>query len=288
MKQLEKSVLVTGAGGFIGSHLLPKLKKKFQVVIAPSSDKLDIRDRDKVLKLPRAQFVIHLAGVANVPLSWEDSERVISINTIGTANILDYCVKNKTSLIYPSSYAYGSPKYLPTDEKHPVKAENPYAVSKLAAESLCGVYHKKYGLSITILRLFNVYGPGQSGEMVIPRMVLGLINKNYIEVQTGKPKRDMIFVSDVVEAFLLALKRKRGLVTYNVGSGKSYSIKEIAMKLIKISGGKSKFMDEKLPRASDILETMANIKKIQTELGWEPKVNIDQGLKKTYSWFVTH
>lgn len=288
MKQLKKSVLVTGAGGFIGSHLLPKLKKNFQIVVAPPSDKLDIRDRDKVLKLPKAQIVIHLAGVANVPLSWGDPGRVISINTIGAANILDYCVKNKASLIYPSSYSYGSPKYLPTDEKHPVKADNPYAVSKLAAESLCEAYYRKYDLNIAILRLFNVYGPGQSEEMVIPTMVLGLINKNYVEVQTGKPKRDMIFVSDAVEAFLLALKREGGLVIYNVGSGKSYSIKEMAIKLIEISGKKSKFIDRKLPRSNDILKTMADISKIQAELAWKPKVNIDEGLKKTYLWFLSH
>lgn len=288
MKQLKKSVLVTGSGGFIGSHLLPKLKKNFQVVATPPSNKLDIRDRDKVFKLPKAQFVIHLAGVANVPLSWEDPGRVISINTIGTVNILDYCRRNKASLIYPSSYAYGSPKYIPTDEKHPVKAENPYAVSKLAAESLCEVYHKNYGLNITILRLFNVYGPGQSEAMVISRMVLGLINKNCIEVQTGKPKRDMVFVSDVAEAFLLALKREGGLAVYNVGSGNSYSVKEMAMKLIEISEKKSKFIDKKLPRSSDILETMADISKIRTELGWKPKVNINEGLKKTYLWFLSH
>ncbi len=288
MNQSKESVLVTGVGGFLGSHLLPKLEKNFRVVAAPPSDKLDIRDRDKVVKLPEAQFVIHLAGIANVPLSWEDPERVISINTIGTANILDYCVKNKASLIYPSSYAYGSPEYLPTDEKHPVKAENPYAVSKLAAESLCEVYHKKYGLNVIILRLFNVYGPGQSEEMVIPKIILGLINRNSVEVQTGKPKRDMVFVSDVVEAFLLALRGKNGLTIYNVGSGKSYSIKEIAMKLIEISGKKSKFTDKRIPRPNDILETLANISKIQTELGWKPKVNIDEGLEKTYSWFLTH
>lgn len=288
MNLSKESILVTGSDGFIGSQLLPKLKKNFRVVTSPPSGELDIRDRGKVLRLPNARVVIHLAGIANVPLSWEDPGRVISVNTIGTANILDYCVKNKASLIYPSSYAYGSPEYLPTDERHTIKAENPYAVSKLAAESLCEVYHKKYGLNITILRLFNVYGPGQSEEMVIPKMVLRLISNDFIEVQTGRPKRDMVFVSDVVEAFLLALQREDGLAIYNVGSGESYSIKEVAMKLIGISGKKGKFIDKKTPRANDILETMADVSKIQTELGWRPKIDIDEGLRRTYSWFLTH
>lgn len=288
MKNNKPTILITGAGGFIGSHLLPELKENFKVIIAPPASILDIRNEEKVLKLPKAKFVIHLAGIIDVPFSWEDPGQVISTNTIGTANILDYCVKNKASLIYPSSYAYGDPKYLPTDEKHPVKSENPYAVSKLAAESLCGVYQKKYGLNVTIFRIFNVYGPGQSMKMVIPKMIAGLIDRNCIEVQTGKPKRDMVFISDVVESFLLALKNGNGLVVYNVGSGKSYSVREMAKKLIKISGGSAKFIDKKTPRSNDIPETMANIKKIQQQLGWRPKVNIDEGLEKTYSWFLTN
>ena len=284
MKKLKKSVLVTGSSGFIGSHLLPLLQKDFRI-IAPSSNELDIRDRIKVLELPQVQSVIHLAGTSNVPASWEDPREAISINTIGTANILEYCVKNSAKLIYPSSYAYGNPEYLPTDEKHPVKAENPYAVSKLAAESLCEVYYKRYGLDITVFRIFNVYGPGQSERMVIPTMTLGLINKGSIEVQTGKPKRDMIFISDVVEAFLLALKKDTGFAVYNVGSSRSYSIKELSMKLIRISSRKSRFIDKKNPRSNDILETRADISKIQTEIGWKPKVSIDEGLKKTYLWY---
>lgn len=282
----KKRVLVTGSSGFIGSHLIPKLEKKFQVIISPS-DRFDIRDKEKVLKLPKAEYVIHLAGTSNVPLSWEDPEQAISINTIGTLNILDYCVKNKAKLLFPSSYAYGNPGYLPTDEKHPVKAENPYAISKLAAESFCELYFKKYNLKVTILRLFNVYGPGQSKDMVIPKMIFSLITKNLIEVQTGKPKRDMVFVSDVVEAFLLSLNKDDGFQVYNVGSGKNYSVKEMAIKLIKISG-KGKFNDLKTPRPNDILETLANITMIRKSLNWNPKVNIDDGLKKTYSWFLTH
>src|SRR3989344_964298 len=282
----QKKVLVTGARGFIGSHLLSVLQKNFNVIVAPFSDKLDIRDREKVLKLPKTEIVIHLAGTANVPESWENPGKVISINTAGTANILDYCVKNKAGLIFPSSYTYGIPDYLPTDEKHPVKAQNPYAVSKLAAEAICELYYKRYNLDISILRIFNVYGPGQPEDMVIPTMILSLIYKGVIEVQTGRPKRDMVYVTDVVNAFLLASKNQKGFNIYNIGFGKSYSIRDLAKKIITISKEKSRFIDKKNPRSSDIMETLADISRIRRQLGWEPKVDIVEGLKETYSWYL--
>lgn len=281
----EKKILVTGARGFIGSHLLSALEENFQVIATPSSKELDIRDKEGVFKLPPAHTVIHLAGTSNVPISWKDPGNAIFVNTIGTVNILEYCKKFGAKLIIPSSYPYGNPQYLPTDEDHPTKAENPYAVSKLAVESLCHVYHTRYGLDITILRIFNVYGPGQSEQMIVPKMILDLKNNKRIEVQTGKPKRDMIFVSDVIEALMSCLDR-RGFEIYNVGSGNSYSIKELAKKLIEISGRKYPFKDKHNPRPNDIMETRADISKIQKYLGWRPKVDIDEGLTITYSRFL--
>lgn len=285
----KEAILVTGATGFIGSHLVPQLKKGgFEVIITPSSDKFDVRSKNQVLQLPPADIVIHLAGIANVPYSWEHPQEVMEINTLGTLNVLEYCVQNKARLVFPGSYAYGMPQYLPTDEAHPVKAENPYAVSKLAAESLCEVWQKRYGFGVTILRLFNVYGPGQLEEMVVPRMILGLIRNNKIEVFTGKPKRDMVFIDDVAEAFIAALKKKEGFNIYNVGYGRSWSVEEMARKLIETSGKKVKFIDEGIERPNDIMDTVADITKINNELGWSPKVSIDEGLEKTYSWFLNH
>ena len=280
-------ILITGASGFIGSNLVPVLRKKYRIITTASIDKFDIRDKNKIDQLPKADIVIHLAGIINVPFSWKNPQEVLEVNTIGTVNILEYCVKNKSRIIFPSSYPYGISNYLPTDESHPISSENPYAVSKLAAESLCEVYQKRYGFGVVIMRLFNVYGPNQPKDMVVPKIILGLIKNGKIEVFSGKPKRDMIYISDVVQAFRAVLKKDDGFNIYNIGSGKNYSIEQISKKVIKISGNNALFIDQNQERPNEILETQADIKKIRDELGWQPKVSIDIGLKRTYR-FLAH
>ena len=280
-------ILITGASGFIGSNLVPVFKKNYRVITTDLIDRFDIRDKGKIDQLPKVDIVIHLAGIINIPLSWKNPQEVLEVNTIGTVNILEYCVKNNSKIIFPSSYPYGIPNYLPTDETHPISAENPYAVSKLAAESLCEVYQKRYGFGVVIMRIFNVYGPNQSEDMVIPKIILGLIKNGKVEVFSGKPKRDMVYISDVVQAFRAVLKKDEGFNIYNVGSGKNYSIEQISKKVIKISGNNALFIDQNQERPNEIMETQADIKKIRDELGWQPKVSIDTGLKKTY-WSLIH
>ena len=281
------TILITGASGFIGSNLVPVLRKKYRIITTASIDKFDIRDKNKIDQLPKADIVIHLAGIINVPFSWKNPQEVLEVNTIGTVNILEYCVKNKSRIIFPSSYPYGISNYLPTNESHPISSENPYAVSKLAAESLCEVYQKRYGFGVVIMRLFNVYGPNQPEDMVVPKIILGLIKNGKIEVFSGKPKRDMIYISDVVQAFRAVLKKDDGFNIYNIGSGKNYSIEQISKKVIKISGNNALFIDQNQERPNEILETQADIKKIRDELGWQPKISIDIWLKKTY-WLLAH
>ncbi len=280
----NKKILVTGASGFIGSHLTKRLNEEGYKVIAPS--KLDIVNKKQVSKLPKTDLVIHLAAIVNVPLSWDKPEDIFKVNTLGTLNILKYCEKNKSGIIYASSYVYGNPKYLPIDENHPISLENPYAISKFAAEQLCYMYGKKNNFPVTVFRIFNPYGPGQSPNMVISQMLSDLIANNKIEILDKTPKRDFVYIDDVIDVFILTLKMKlEGYNLFNIGSGKAYSIYNIAKKIIKISGSKNTtILDRKIKRSNDIPETKANILKVKKHLKWKPRIDINDGLERTYKW----
>ncbi len=275
-------ILVTGGDGFIGSHLVPALKVKGYNVLLPK-ESFDVRKARHVSSLPKADFVIHLAAIASVPKSWKHPKKVFEVNTLGTLNMLQYCKLHSAKLIFPSSYMYGNPKYLPIDENHNLSAENPYAVSKLAAEELCKVYSKPYGLDVTVFRIFNVYGPRQEGHMVIPEIISKLLTReSAITIQSGKSRRDFIYITDVVNAFLKAIRKTEGYKVYNLGSGESWSIREAAEKLVSISRREITIIDKDIMRPNEIMNTVADTSKIKKELNWKPKVSIDKGLKKTY------
>jgi nucleoside-diphosphate-sugar epimerase len=280
-------VLVTGSSGFIGRHLVDKLENEDLEIIATPlrSEGFDITNRQDVLNLPAADLVIHLAAIANVPDSWDPTKGIElwNTNTVGTLNILGFCEKHSARLVFPSSYLYGNPQYLPVDENHPVSTPNPYAVSKLAAESLCFAYHEKNHLPTTILRVFNCYGPGQSQKMVISQMIAELRDTGNITLFSGLPQRDFVYVEDVVDAFLLASKQERDSCdVYNVGSGESHSIFQIAQMLMEISGSRGEIIDKDIQRANEILNTVADTRKIQQELGWTCSTSIQRGLEATY------
>lgn len=282
---MNRIALITGNTGFMGSHLVREFENRGWKLVVLEKD-FDIRKEATVMALPKADLVIHLAAIANVPLSWDKPQEVLEINLIGTANILKYCEINQSKLIYPGSYAYGIPKYLPIDELHPTSAENPYAVSKLAAEELCQVYFKKNGLGTTILRIFNPYGPGQSEKMIISQMISELVQEGKITIFSGKPKRDFLYIDDLVKAFVLAAQQiDDELNIFNIGSGNSWSILEIATKIRRLSGKNCEILDKETERPNDIMDTIANIDKAKEKLGWTPEISIDDGLKRTINWF---
>ena len=307
-------VLVTGGAGFIGSHICDRLLKDGHEVVALDnfdpyySSELkrrntkanegnrkyrlvegDIRDKETVKKaVEGAELVIHEAAQAGVRASVEDPEKTISVNVDGTLNVLvaarDAGVKRM--VFASSSSLYGKMHYLPFDEKHPTEPISPYGVSKLAGEHLCRVFHELYGMEIPMLRYFTVYGPRVRPDLAINSFFRKAMKNEPLELLgDGSKTRDFTYVDDIVEGTMLAMKKgKTG--PYNLGGGNRISVKELADKIIKISGSRSKIIHKENQRG-DVVDTMSDASKARKELGWEPKVRIDEGLNRYYKWLTS-
>lgn len=267
-------VLVTGSRGFIGKHLIKKLKEKGIDFIEFEGDIRTFGD----LKKLKADAVIHLAAKTFVPDSFKNPRDFYEANILGTLNVLEFCRINKAKLIFISSYVYGNPRYLPINEKHEVNLHSPYNESKYLGEKLCEYYHKNFNIKCIIFRQFNVYGPGQT-RFLIPN-IISQLNKKEIVLDNPAPKRDFIYVSDAVEAYIKALNFNADFEIFNLGSGKSYSVKTVAELILKLSKGKSKlkFTGEKRP--NEVIDTRADINKIKKVLGWGPTVGLEDGIKR--------
>lgn len=282
------SAAVTGSSGFIGSHLVRALKKQNIKIleISRSANSIDITNWAQVESLQPQDIVYHLAGITNIKEAFTNPRQVYLTNYIGTLNILEWCrIHDIKKMVFVSTFVYGVPEYLPIDEKHPVAPNNPYSQSKLLSEKLCEAYCRDYGLNVVILRLFNIYGPGQKGDFLIPRILCQLAGG---EVVLGNPvpKRDFLYLDDVVEALIAASRSSlSGFNVINIGSGRSYSVEEIANRLAGIYfelTGKNvliKYMKDK--RRGEIADTAANIEKATEIISWRPKVEIDTGLRLT-------
>jgi len=268
-------ILITGSDGFMGRWLAKKLGK---AISFDQRQGKDITDLKQVLAIPKVSTLFHLAGISFVPDAAADPHAAFQVNTLGTLNICELARKHGGRIIFPSTYVYGQPQYLPVDERHPVAPSTIYAESKLLAERVIQRYAEEYGLGYAILRFFNVYGPGQSEKFLIPKIVAGA-KKGGIALQDKTPRRDFTFITDAVEAYLkAAMSKKSGI--YNIGSGKSYSVWEIVEKVRLLSKKKLKVTYGKERRKNEILDCAADAGKARKELGWIAKVGIDDGLKQ--------
>lgn len=300
-------VVVTGGAGFIGSHTVEKLVSMgFSVVVidnfysgrkenlARVIDRIEIVNKsildrevlDTVLR--NCDAVIHLAAIVSVEESARDPERVFLVNTLGTLYLLEASRRHDVErFVYASSAAvYGDPLYTPIREDHPCRPKSIYGSSKLAGESLVHSYYETYGLSTISLRYFNVYGPrmraGDYASVVYKFFEKTLRNKPPVIYGDGLQTRDFIYVGDVAEANIKALLTKTTGV-YNIGTGESISIKELAEKIIGITRARVKPVHAP-PRPGDIRHSVADITLAKKKLGWKPSINIDAGLKLTYEY----
>ena len=254
----NKKVLVTGAGGFIGSHLTEALLKYAAKVRAfvrynsrndwgfledlPQEDKsgidvisADLRDFNAVKMATKdIDIVFHLGALIGIPYSLAYPNDAVETNVFGTLNILNASLKNNvTKVIHTStSEVYGTAQYTPIDEKHPLDPQSPYAASKIAADKLAESFYRSYGLPISILRPFNTFGPRQSLRAVIPTIICQLIKDNTVTVGNLKPTRDFTFVSDTARGFL-SIAEKDGIdgETFNLGTGEEISISDLIEKI---------------------------------------------------------
>ena len=272
-----KRVLLTGGSGFIGRQLRARLAQLGASVVAPSS-----RDPvDENLFGDGFDHVFHLAGKTGVVDSWQEPLAYFTANTLGTARLVEQCRKAGCSMTLASAYVYGLAKHLPISEAHPVEPNNPYAVSKRLAEQICAFYAQSFGVNVVILRLFNIYGPHQSTNFLIPWIVSQVIDPNALEVivQDLSPRRDYLFITDAVEAIVASIAT-RSCAIFNVGSGVSYSVEEIIQAAEAAAGVNKPYRAVGTRRACEIDDVVADISAIEKELGWRPSIPIEQGLRE--------
>ncbi len=280
---MGKRVLVTGSEGFVGKWLVKALKDKgFEVVPFDTALGKSVTRWEDFSSIKGIDAVFHLAALTYVPEARKNPRPFFEVNGLGTLNVCELCRVHGAKLIYASSYLYGKPSTLPISEEHPLDLFNPYAQSKFIGEEIISQYEREFGLRAVKLRFFNIYGPGQRQEFIISRIAQSL-KAGVVELQDPRPKRDYIFVSDVVQAYLKALSSPQA-GTFNIGSGKSYSVREIARIMVSIWGKPVKIIFSGDRRPNEILDCVADIKKAKRVLGWSPKVDIDDGLKKTIEW----
>lgn len=283
---MANAVLVTGATGFIGKHLVNALKNNGCHIYSFSrSLGFDVYQRNSFenFKNKGIDTVFHLAGETFVPQSWERQEDFYAANVTGTRNVLDFCVSENAKIIHISGYIYGIPEYLPIDENHPVNPNNPYACSKWQAEGLCRLYAKDKGLNAVILRPFNIYGQGQDERFLIPSILKQIKERNFIEVNDATPRRDYLYIADFINACLAAMNYKTGFNIFNLGFGGSLSVKEIVEVIIECAGGKMKWSSLNLKRKNEIPETVADFRRINKELGWRPRFLFKEGIRDILS-----
>lgn len=275
------NIIVTGASGFIGRNLTSQLCNVGYKVFSVDIEAGDVTESSTWLKFPKADVVIHLAGKTFVPDSWADPVTFIKCNLLGTVAALNYCVKHQARLILLSSYMYGNPVALPIPETAPLVANNPYALSKKLAEEACEFYVDHFlNINITILRLFNVYGPGQSENFLISSIIKQVNTERVIKVKDLEPKRDYVYIDDVVHAIIKAAHGPRKFNVFNIGSGTSYSVDELIKIIQSIKGTNFPVQSSSERRKDEIMDTVADITLAKKQLGWMPKFTLHQGLQK--------
>ncbi|GAB4315452.1 MAG: NAD-dependent 4,6-dehydratase LegB [Methanobacteriaceae archaeon] len=281
MKLKGKRILVTGHDGFIGSYLVPELEKNNEVLTLEREEGfIDVRDWRKLESIGEVDVIYHLAAVTFVPYSFDHPRETYEVNVAGTINILELArLRSVEKIVTMSSYVYGRPQYLPIDENHPLQPNNPYTHSKMVMEKLCQGYSTDFGLECVILRPFNIYGPGQGDNFLIPSIIKQL-KQGKIELQDPEPRRDFIYVADVIDALLKAGSYSPAdkLDIFNVGYGESYSVSDIVDKIVELHGKEVDVSYTGDRRPNEVMDTVADITHIQDKMDWKPLTSLNDGL----------
>ena len=309
-------VLVTGAGGFIGSHLAEELVRQGKEVRAfvrynsrddkglledlpkETKDQIevvsgDLKDPDGVKKAMRGcSTVFHLGALIAIPYSYVHPFDFVQTNVIGTAHLLNACLEmgSLERIIHTStSEVYGTAKYIPIDEKHPLQAQSPYAASKIAADKLAESYYLSFDLPITIVRPFNTFGPRQSLRAIIPTVISQGIEGKQIRLGNVKPRRDFLFVRDTVRGFF-ELGKCDGAVgkVVNIGSGRDISIEDLVKKILGLMGMGGEMMVEGRrirPEKSEVMQLLSDTRLAQELFQWAPQYTLEDGLQETIEWY---
>lgn len=288
MERLRLRVLVTGSRGFVGKKLVERIRSSCSRLV-----EFDLRlghdmtDPSAFARIEPVDTVVHLAARLPLADSFEESGELYRVNILGTLNVLEYCkAKQVKRIVYASSCVYGPPRYSPVDEEHPALVGNPYGRSKLSGEILCRAYYEDFGIVPVILRPFNIYGPGQDGPLLIPHIIRQVIGERSIRVRDLSPRRDYVFIDDVIEAYERAVfgPQRGALQVFNVGSGESFSVKEIIKKAQELAGTRKRVIEEKKVRSHEVSDCVADIRRIKRRLGWRPRTTLEEGLRQTIEY----
>jgi NAD dependent epimerase/dehydratase len=314
----NKRVLLTGAGGFIGSHLLEKLvaggasvrafvrynsRADYGLLRLVPPEVLaqvdvvagDLRDNYAIQKaVDGCQYVFHLGALISIPYSYVHPVEVAQTNFIGTLNILTACREAGVErLIHTStSEVYGTAQYVPIDETHPLQGQSPYSASKIGADKIVESFYCSYGLPVVTVRPFNTFGPRQSARAVIPTIITQALARKTIRLGNLETTRDFTYVDDTVNGFLKAAESANvNGKTFNLGTGEEIKIGDLAQKIIQKVGNPVEIAIDPVrlrPGESEVFRLLSNNTLARETLGWQPENSFDQGLDKTIAWVKEH
>lgn len=277
-----KSVLVTGADGFLGQHIIRDLTGHGFNVLPKRRTDGDVTKRATWDKFPASDFLVHLAGLTFVPASWENPTEFVQSNSISTSHALDFCRKNKTKMIFLSTYLYSSKLSTPIKETDEIDPSNPYALSKFLGEQLCSFYAKQFGVEVIILRPFNVFGFGQNMRFLIPSIISQATKSDEISVLDIRPARDYVFIEDLLDAVHKSITSDLPFGIINVGTGVASTVEQLIFSLADVIGRKLSISSSNQERFGEINSTQADISQAKLLLGWQPKWSLSEGLREVW------
>ena len=294
-----KKILITGATGFIGTNLIPELIKNHKIVgisknkIKSSknfiSSSIDITNENLKIK-NKFTDIIHMAAHSDVAYCNLNPIKCYELNVKSTQKMLEVARKNDSNFIFlSSSHVYGNPIKQSIVENSSCNPSTHYGSSKRMSEILCETYSKTYGLDIQVARLFSVYGPKSPKSNLIFNIIDQIINNSKIILGNTYPKRDFIFISDVIIGLIKILNsKKKGFQIYNIGSGKSISVENVVKNCLTISNKKLKIISSKEKRReNEIINIQANISKMKKEFNWKTEISLKKGLEITYNHYIS-
>lgn len=318
MNWKNRKTLVTGAGGFIASHLVEKLVNEGAQVrafvrynsrndigmlkwIAPNALSQveiiqgDLRDAEAVRRAVKdVDTVFHLGALIAIPYSYVNPREVVDVNVMGTLNVLaavrDFGVRR---MVHTStSEVYGTAQYVPIDEKHPLQGQSPYSASKIGADRIAESFYRSFETPVVTLRPFNTFGPRQSMRAVIPTIIVQALTRDKVKLGSLDPSRDFTFVHDTAEGFIKVASVEGVLgEEINLGNDNTIRIGDLAEKIFKIIGKTPNIVTDPQrirPGKSEVMKLWASNEKAKRLIGWEPQISLDEGLRLTVEWISNH